>query len=104
MTRRDVRRRTPARGGGRMRAVVRLSVVVMALMPVLTAPASADPVVENNVRIALSDGLALVGDTHRPSAEGAFPVILNMTPYGPATYNTKYLSEGYAHVNVDIRG
>jgi putative CocE/NonD family hydrolase len=39
-----------------------------------------------------------------PEEGKRFPVLLNMTPYGPGTYFSTYLGQGYAHVNVDIRG
>jgi predicted acyl esterase len=65
---------------------------------------AAEPVTTKDVPIKMSDGVRLYGDVHRPDAKGRFPVLLNMTPYGPATYFTMYLAKGYAHVNVDIRG
>ncbi len=74
------------------------------LAPAAGPAASAAPVTTTDVPIEMSDGVALVGDVHLPDAEGRFPVLLNMTPYGPGTYFTTYLGEGYAHVNVDIRG
>ena len=52
----------------------------------------------------MSDGVVIVGDLLTPDEGRSFPVLLNMTPYGPATYFNTYTSEGYAHVNVDIRG
>lgn len=52
----------------------------------------------------MSDGVVLSAEVLLPTEGKRFPVLLNMTPYGPATYFSTYLAEGYAHVNVDIRG
>jgi uncharacterized protein len=59
---------------------------------------------EQEIHIKMSDGAVIVGDALLPDKGDRFPVLLNMTPYGPATYFDQYRSEGYAHVNVDIRG
>jgi predicted acyl esterase len=59
---------------------------------------------EQEVSIKMSDGVHLVGDVLTPDEGKRFPVLLNMTPYGPATYFDIYRDQGYAHVNVDIRG
>jgi predicted acyl esterase len=52
----------------------------------------------------MSDGVDLSAEVLLPPKGKSFPVLLNMTPYGPATYFSQYLGDGYAHVNVDIRG
>ena len=54
--------------------------------------------------IEMSDGVELSAEVLLPEGDKRFPVLLNMTPYGPATYFSTYLDRGYAHVNVDIRG
>ena len=59
---------------------------------------------ESEIRIEMSDGVVIVGDLLTPEEGDRFPVLLNMTPYGPATYFDSYRGEGYAHVNIDIRG
>jgi uncharacterized protein len=59
---------------------------------------------ESEISIEMSDGVALHGQLLTPEEGERFPVLLNMTPYGPATYFDTYRGEGYAHVNVDIRG
>jgi predicted acyl esterase len=59
---------------------------------------------ETEVQIEMSDGITIVGDVLTPDEGDRFPVLLNMTPYGPATYFDQYRGEGYAHVNIDIRG
>ncbi|MGH2756055.1 MAG: CocE/NonD family hydrolase [Actinomycetota bacterium] len=59
---------------------------------------------EGQTSIKMSDGVELVGDVLLPEEGDSFPVLLNMTPYGPATYYDLYRGQGYAHVNVDIRG
>src|SRR5688500_7237568 len=55
-------------------------------------------------QIEMSDGVLLDAEILLPDKGKRFPVLLNMTPYGPATYFSTYIGEGYAHVNVDIRG
>lgn len=87
-----------------------LPAVAFALFAATLAPVSAAPARLTDVRIPMSDGVELVGDVRLPSASGAFPVILVMSPYGredqesPSTLTRDYLGHGYAHVNVDIRG
>ena len=54
--------------------------------------------------IEMSDGVKLAAEVLLPEQGKKFPVLVNMTPYGPATYFSTYLGNGYAHVNVDIRG
>ena len=91
-----------------MRRLVLFAVVIAMTAAGATAPAppalAAEPVTTTNVPIPMSDGAVLRGDVHIPEAGKRYPVLLNMTPYGPATYFTTYLDEGYVHVNVDIRG
>ena len=55
-------------------------------------------------QIEMSDGVKLDAEILLPDEGKRFPVLLNMTPYGPATYFSTYIDQGYAHVNVDIRG
>ena len=72
----------------------------------------------------MRDGVKLACDIYRPDAEGKFPALLSMSPYGkdkqslnisPKRFNaefapieagdTKYfVSRGYVHVIVDGRG
>ena len=59
---------------------------------------------ESEVLIEMSDGVVIGGELLTPDEGERFPVLLNMTPYGPATYFDSYRDEGYAHVNIDIRG
>jgi hypothetical protein len=59
---------------------------------------------ESEISIEMSDGVVLGGELLTPEEGKRFPVLLNMTPYGPATYFDQYRGEGYAHVNIDIRG
>ena len=66
-------------------------------------PASAAPTTLSDVTIPASDGVHLVGDVHLPSTKGRFPAIVDMEPYGRSTATT-FVSEGYAHVNTDVRG
>src|SRR5258706_10285434 len=66
------------------------------------APASAS-VKQADVTIPASDGVNLVGDVYLPSAQGKFPAVVDMEPYGRSS-STTFLSAGYAHVNTDVRG
>ena len=54
--------------------------------------------------IRMSDGVVLDAEILLPEEGKRFPVLVNMTPYGPGTYASHFLTNGYAHVNVDIRG
>ena len=58
----------------------------------------------SRISIPTSDGTRLAGELILPDKGKRFPVLLNMTPYGPATYFSTYTNKGYAHVNVDVRG
>src|SRR5258705_7659948 len=66
------------------------------------APASAS-VKRPDVTIPASDGVNLVGDLYLPAAEGKFPAVVDMEPYGRSSA-TPFLAAGYAHVNTDVRG
>src|ERR671931_1187974 len=67
------------------------------------APASAD-VTLADVTIPASDGVNLVGDVHLPGdGKGRVPAVVDMEPYGRST-STRYVSDGYARVNTDVRG
>jgi len=78
-----------------MRVLVVLAIVVSSIGGIASA---------ETARIPLSDGVTLAAEILLPPQPGPHPVILTMTPYGPATYFSQYRSAGYAHVNVDIRG
>src|ERR1700759_2082841 len=56
-----------------------------------------------DVTITASDGVQLSGDVYLPHANGKFPAIVDMEPYGRSSMTT-YLKNGYAHVNTDVRG
>ncbi|MEY2448126.1 MAG: uncharacterized protein QOH79_1602 [Acidimicrobiaceae bacterium] len=77
------------------------ALVVAGLAPGVAARAQSSL---HDTRIVMSDGVALVGDVDLPPGEGPFPVILQLTPYGRLTYTTAYVANGFAHVNVDVRG
>ncbi|HSD29468.1 MAG TPA: CocE/NonD family hydrolase [Vicinamibacteria bacterium] len=76
-------------------------------------PAAAKPslgehhvTVESGVRVPMRDGVALVADVYRPTADGRFPVLLQRTPYNRADPGTGVLlaSHGYVVVLQDTRG
>jgi uncharacterized protein len=74
-----------------------------------------------NIFVTMRDGVRLAVDVFRPKAEGKFPALLSMSPYGKEKQrypesvvgiftkveagNTKYfVSRGYVHVIADSRG
>jgi uncharacterized protein len=80
---------------------MRIAVVVLVSL-VVAAPASAS-VKNADVTVPASDGVNLVGDVYLPSAQGKFPAVVDMEPYGRSSA-TPFLDAGYAHVNTDVRG
>lgn len=82
--------------------------------------------VEKNVYIQMRDGIRLAADIYRPDAEGKFPALLAMSPYSKEVQalpippqnrgsllwfgsleagNSEYfVSRGYAHIIIDVRG
>jgi putative CocE/NonD family hydrolase len=86
-----------------------------AAAPQKSAPQSEakyEVVVDNNVMIAMRDGVKLACDIYRPAVdgkavEGKFPVILERTPYGKdsAQWWAKFfVSRGYIAIGQDVRG
>ncbi|HKP56347.1 MAG TPA: CocE/NonD family hydrolase [Polyangiales bacterium] len=80
----------------------------------VSAPTHAS-VVEENVRVVMSDGVALVGDVAYPAdlqtrrrATDKFPVILTQNPYGAAAFGAPYgeifVTHGYIFASFDVRG
>ncbi len=81
-----------------------------------TVPAATyGSVVEENVEIMMSDGVALVGDVAYPKdlqtrarSTEKFPVILTQNPYGAgafgASYGEIFVTHGYIFASIDVRG
>jgi putative CocE/NonD family hydrolase len=84
-----------------MRAL-RALILTAAAALLAAVPASAS-VKQPDVTIPASDGVNLVGDVYLPSAQGKFPAVVDMEPYGRSSA-TPFLDAGYAHVNTDVRG
>ncbi len=73
-----------------------------------------DVICESNVMVPMRDGVRLAADVYRPAlggrpADGAFPVILERTPYDKsmprAVAQAKYYARrGYVCVSQDVRG
>jgi predicted acyl esterase len=78
-------------------------------------------VMEENVFVAMRDGIKLAVDIYRPNAQGKFPALLSMSPYGKekqrypksvvgiftkveAGDSAYFVSNGYVHVIADVRG
>ncbi len=74
---------------------------------------AANFIVERNLLIPMSDGVALAGDVVRPAGAGRVPALLNFGPYHKdgrggrldvdAT-NRHFAARGYAALSVDMRG
>lgn len=90
----------------RRRSLPHLFVIVAIVLGSLAMPlaASADPVTMTAVPIPMSDGKVLVADLYLPDSNGSFPVVVQMTPYNRSLLGSGYLDEGYAKLNVDVRG
>jgi putative CocE/NonD family hydrolase len=72
-------------------------------------PSQYGVVVDQHVRVQMSDGVVLNAVVRRPDASGTFPVIVTITPYngtnGAISVDDDYLVErGYVQVIVDARG
>ena len=48
-------------------------------------PDSTNLKMENNVAVAMRDGVTLYADIYRPDGEGPYPTILQRTPYDKTT-------------------
>ncbi len=88
-----------------------LLVVIVAILPVLEisarSQAAADFSVERNVAMKTRDGVTLFADVYRPAGEGAFPVLLQRTPYNKdnaAQFGHAAAVRGFMVVVQDVRG
>lgn len=80
-----------------------------------------DVMLDENVLVTMRDGIRLAVDIYRPNAQGKFPALLCMSPYGKEAQrypesvvgiftkveagNTQYFAaRGYVHVIADVRG
>ncbi len=63
--------------------------------------------VEEAVVVKMRDGTALRADIYRPKADGAFPILLERTPYdknGSASFSLRAAARGYVVIVQDVRG
>ena len=74
-------------------------------------PDSTNLKMENNVAVAMRDGVTLYADIYRPDGEGPYPTILQRTPYDKTTSLTNTMLDpiraanaGFAVVIQDTRG
>ena len=89
-----------------------LTALLFALSAVQIEPVHAAPrktfARRDNVKIPMSDGIALTADVYLPTGKKPFPVVLVRTPYGKrqmGPYLAEPLAErGYAVVMQDVRG
>lgn len=85
-------------------ALVAGSLVAVLASAVPGVAAEQGPKVIGDQQIRMSDGVVLVGEVQRPAASGRWPVILKYTPFGRGDYTTRYVGDGYVHLNVQARG
>jgi uncharacterized protein len=88
-----------------------LLAVIVAVLPVLNisarSQAAADFSVERNVAMKTRDGVTLFADVYRPAGEGAFPVLLQRTPYNKdnaAQFGHAATARGFMVAVQDVRG
>ncbi len=86
-----------------LRLLVAATLTASTALAATAATAATEPVTLADVTIEASDGVDLVGDVHLPAANGRFPAIVDMEPYGRSS-DTTYVEDGYVHVNTDVRG
>jgi uncharacterized protein len=75
-------------------------------------PAQFATVTDHDVPITMSDGVKLYADVIRPTKPGAYPVLVQQTPYNKNLVdsgtlfgdNTYFAEHGYVVVIVDARG
>ena len=73
----------------------------------LAQSAASQVVFEHNVAMKTRDGVTLKADIYRPVGDGAFPVLLQRTPYnkdGAAEFARKAVAHGFMVVVQDVRG
>jgi len=73
----------------------------------LLAQSSADIVIERNVPMKTRDGVTLRADIYRPAGDGAFPVLLQRTPYNKdsiVSFARQAAARGFMVVAQDVRG
>lgn len=68
-----------------------------------------DMTVQYNAKVRMPDGVHLSADIYRPKGSGAYPAIMELTPYSNVNDNTMQnawpiVQRGYALVLVDARG
>jgi predicted acyl esterase len=84
--------------------VLASSVVSAAFLP----SAQSDGVtIESGVTMKTRDGVALVADVYRPSADGRYPTLLQRTPYdrrGGGQEARELAAAGYVVITQDVRG
>ena len=85
--------------------------ITLALLAALALPALAqnDPgiLIERGVAMKTRDGVTLRADIYRPAGEGAFPVLLQRSPYdknNTAEFGRKAAARGFMVVAQDVRG
>ncbi len=75
--------------------------------PLALSQSRPDVVVERNVSMKTRDGATLFADVYRPNDEGAFPVLLERTPYNKdngAQFGYMGAGRGFMVVIQDVRG
>ena len=84
-----------------------LTVLCLQSTVLLGQSAAGDLISEKNVPMKTRDGVTLFADIYRPSGDGAFPVLLQRTPYNKdnaARFARKAVAHGFMVVVQDVRG
>jgi putative CocE/NonD family hydrolase len=100
---RESRAPAPARAQSILRRTLVVALVAVGGGAAVPVSAGAATTKLSNVTIPASDGVNLVGDVYLPGAQGRYPAVVDMEPYGRST-STAYVANGYARVNTDVRG
>ncbi|HSZ16083.1 MAG TPA: CocE/NonD family hydrolase [Terracidiphilus sp.] len=75
--------------------------------PQMLAQSTTDIRIERNVPMKTRDGVTLKADVYRPTGDGAFPVLLQRTPYNKDnadTFARNAVARGFMVVVQDVRG
>lgn len=84
-----------------------LLLLIVAVLPAAKIWGQAEIVVEHAVAMKTRDGVTLKADIYRPAADGAYPVLLQRTPYSKvntADFARTAAANGFIVVVQDVRG
>src|SRR5512135_3452433 len=87
--------------------ILKLAAPLYSIVFAIVAIAQSAITVERNVPMKTRDGVTLYADIYRPNGDGAFPVLLQRTPYNKdntAEFARKAAADGFIVVVQDVRG